>query len=115
MRHGREQGVVQPQAPLGDPLGVTAGAEIAVLAGEGEQILVGAGVAANPGKAVFEHAAGEKLVDDLGDDGAPVAVGGSEALIPDEAQLPKPLVEEPIQRRCPGLARAIDPGWCVRW
>ena len=65
--------------------GVTAGAEIARLAGEGEQKFVGAGVAENSGEAVLEEPTGQTLADDLGDDRAPVAEGGSEALVPDEA------------------------------
>jgi hypothetical protein len=34
---------------------------------------VGAGVAANPGEAVLQEAAGEELIHDLGDHRAPVA------------------------------------------
>lgn len=95
--------------------GVTAGAEIARLAGEGEQKFVGAGVAENSGEAVLEEPTGQKLADDLGDDRAPVAVGGSEALVPDEAQLAKPPVDSARLRsrppscvpRCGGEMRVV--------
>jgi hypothetical protein len=50
---------------------------------------VGAGVAANPGEAVLQAPAGEELVHDLGNDRPPVSIGGSEALVPDQAQLAK--------------------------
>jgi hypothetical protein len=43
-----------------EPLGVAAGAEVAALAGEGEQVLVGADGAAHAGEAVFQDAAGER-------------------------------------------------------
>jgi len=85
----------------GEALGVTTGAEVAALAGEGEQIFVGAGVAANPGEAVLEEAAGEEPVDDLGDHRAPVAGGRGEALVPDQAELPEVAIEEPVERGGP--------------
>jgi hypothetical protein len=46
---------------------------------------VGAGVAANPGEAVLQEAAGEELIHDLGDHRAPVATGRGEALVPHQA------------------------------
>ena len=107
MGYRGEERLVQPEAPPGQTLGVATGAEVARLAGEGEQVLVGAGVTANPGEAVLQEPAGEELLDDLGDDRAPVAVGRGEALIPDQAQLAKPPVEEPIEGRRPGPAGAI--------
>src|SRR4030042_1245215 len=75
-------------APLGGRLGVAAGTEVAALAGEGEQVLVGAGVAADAGEAVLDESAGEEPLDDRGDDGAPRAVGGGEPLVVDQAQVP---------------------------
>jgi hypothetical protein len=50
--HRREQRLVQPEAPPGDPFGVTTRAEVPGLTGEREKILVGAGVAVDPGEAV---------------------------------------------------------------
>lgn len=51
-----------------------AGAEVAALAGEGQQILVRASVAPDAREPVVERAAGEELVGDLRDDRAPPAV-----------------------------------------
>jgi len=73
--------------------GVHREAEVAALSQEGEQVLVGAGAAADPGEAVLQEPAGEKSVDDGGDDGAPRAVGGGEALVVDQAQVPETPVE----------------------
>ena len=65
--HRREQRLAQPEAPPGESLGVTTGAEVPALTGERQEILVRAGVAANPGEAVLQEAAGEELIHDLGD------------------------------------------------
>lgn len=59
VRHRREEGRVQPLRPDRQPLGVAAWAEVPALAGERQQVLVRAGVAADAGEAVLEHAAGE--------------------------------------------------------
>ena len=48
VRHGGEQGVLQPETPHRQALGVAAGTEVAALAGEGEQVLPG-----GPGSAIF--------------------------------------------------------------
>ncbi len=82
MRHRGQQGLVQPEAPPRQPFGVATGAEVARLAGEGEEVLVVAGIAADPGEAVLQETAIEKLVHDLGDHPAPVAEGRGKALIP---------------------------------
>jgi hypothetical protein len=42
VRDGGEERLVQPKGPAGQPLGVAAGTEVAALAGEGQQVLVGA-------------------------------------------------------------------------
>ena len=67
-------------------LGRAAGAEVAALAGEGQQILVRARIAADAGEAVLEDAAGEELVSDLRDDGPPRAVLAREALVVDRLE-----------------------------
>ena len=69
--HGREQRRVEPLGQYLEALGVTARAEVAALAREGQQILVRANVAADAREPVVENAAGEELVSDLCDDGAP--------------------------------------------
>ncbi|OBQ31858.1 MAG: hypothetical protein AN485_23020, partial [Anabaena sp. MDT14b] len=81
VRHRREQGRVQPLRPDRQPLGVTAGAEVAALAREREQILVRARVAPDAREAVVEHAAFEERVGHLRDHGAPRAVLACEALV----------------------------------
>jgi len=53
---------------------VPGGAEPAALAGKGQQILMLAMVAANPGESALQVAAVEEFVDDFGDDGAQGAV-----------------------------------------
>ena len=53
---------------------MTIGAEVPALAGARQQILVRARIAADAREPVVEHAAGEELVSDLRDDGAPQAV-----------------------------------------
>ena len=65
------QDLVEDEAGGGlDVFLVAGGTEPAAFAGEGQQILVFAMVAANPGKAAFKVAALEEFVDDLLDDGA---------------------------------------------
>ena len=74
--HGGED-LVEDEAGGGlDVFLVAGGTEPAAFAGEGEQILVLAVVAANAGKAALEVAALEEFVDDLGDDGAEGAEAG---------------------------------------
>ena len=83
MRHGREERGVLPLRPDFESLGMTIGAEVPALAGAREQILVRAGVAADAGEAVLQHAARKELVSDLCDDGAPWAILAREALVVD--------------------------------
>jgi len=87
----------------------------AALAREGKQILVGAGVAADPGEAVLQEPAGEESVADRGDDGVPRAVGGGEPLVvhqdraprhPGPSELPAPHPRDPSAVR--GAERATD-------
>jgi len=68
---------------------MAAGAEVAGLAGEGEEILVGAGATADPSEALLQETAGEELFHHLRDDRAPGTERRSEALVPYQAELPK--------------------------
>jgi hypothetical protein len=104
VRHRGEQGLVQPEAPPGEALGVTTRAEVTRLTGERVEVLVGAGIAADPGEAVLQDATGEELVDHLGNHAAPVAVGRGEALIPHQAELPEVAISEPVERGGPQLS-----------
>jgi len=67
VRDGRQGRCVQPLRPYGEANGVTAGAEVPALAGEGQHVLVRAGVAADTREAVLQDAAGEELVGYLAD------------------------------------------------
>ena len=78
--------VLQPEDPEREALGVTARAEIPRLAGEGEQVLMGAVAAPDPREPVVQDAAGEELVGHLAHDGAPRAVGLREPLVIDRLQ-----------------------------
>gem|GEM_PF-6685995 len=68
-------------------------------AGEGQQILVRAGVAADAREAVREHAARQKLVGYLSDDGTPRAVLAGEAVVVDRRHAQQRLVRRRAQRR----------------
>ena len=105
VRHWREERLLQPQRPERQPLGVTARTEVAALAREGEQVLVGARGAAHARETVVEDAARKELVGHFPHDGAPGAVRGREALVVDGFQRAKVVLDEPIQRgglRAPG-------------
>jgi len=67
-------------------LGSAAGAEVAARAGEREQVLVRARVATDAREPVLEHPAGEELLRDLRDDGAPRTVLAREAVVVDRLQ-----------------------------
>jgi len=69
---------------------------------------VGAGIAADPGEAVLQEPSGAESVADRGDDGTPRAVGGGEALVVDQAQVPETPVEQAIEAGCARPARSVD-------
>lgn len=71
VRHRSEQGLLQPDTPHRQALGVAAGTPVAALAGEGEQVLVPAAATAHLGEPVLQDAAGQELLDHLGDDAPP--------------------------------------------
>jgi hypothetical protein len=57
VRHGRQERRVQPLRPDRESLGVATRAEVPALAGEGQQVLVRTGVAADAREVVFEDTA----------------------------------------------------------
>jgi len=67
-------------------LGVTARAAVSARAGEGQQILVRARIAADAGEPVLQHAAREERVSDLRDHGPPWAILAREAVVVDRLQ-----------------------------
>jgi len=81
VRHRCEERGVEPLGPDREAFRVAAGTEVAILAGEREQVLVGTGITPDAREAVLEDAAGEELVRDLADDGAPRAVLARKALV----------------------------------
>ncbi len=89
-------------------LGRTTGAEVAALAGEREQILVRAGIAADARESVVEHAAGEERVSDLCDHGPTGAVLASEAVIVDRLQAMQMIGHQPKERRRLGPSGVVD-------
>src|ERR1019366_6652231 len=99
VRHGREERGVEPLGPRGEAFRVAAGTEVPTLAGEREQVLVGTVVTADAREAVLEDAAGEKLVRDRADDGAPRAVLAREALVVHRLQAVEMILHQPKQRR----------------
>ena len=95
---GCEEGLLEPETPQRQAFGVTTRAEVAALAGEGQEELVPAGVAAHPGEPVFEDPAGQVLLDYGGDDGAPVSPPVCEALVVHGGELSEMILEEAIER-----------------
>jgi hypothetical protein len=113
VRHGREERGVQPLGPDREAFRVAAGAEVPAFAGEGEQVLVGTVVTPDAREAVLEDAAGEELVRDLRDHGAPRAVLVREALVVHRLQPLHVIRHQPKQRRrlrTPGLVDAEGRG-----
>ena len=98
VRHRCEERLLQPQRPEGQPLGMTARTEVAALAREGEEVLVGTRGAAHARKAVVEDAAGEELVGHVAHDGAPGAIRASETLVVDGLQRAEVVLDERVQR-----------------
>lgn len=99
VRHGLEQRGVEPLGPEGEAFRVAAGTEVAARAGDGEQVLVATGVTADAREPMLEDAAGEALVRDLGDHGAPRAVLAREAVVVDRLQAVEMILHQPKQRR----------------
>jgi hypothetical protein len=108
VRYRREQRGVQPLRPDGQPLGVTAGAEVAARAREREQVFVRTVVTANTREPVIEHAAGEELVSDLCDDGAPWAILSRETVVIDRLQAMQMIGHQPKERRRLGTSGLVD-------
>jgi hypothetical protein len=88
--------------------GVATRTAVAALAGEREQVFVCTVVAADAGEAVVEDAAGEALVGDLCDHGAPWAVLAREALVVDCLQALQMIRHQPKQRRRLGPSGLVD-------
>jgi len=86
VRHRREERRVQPLGPNREALGVATGAEVPALAGKREQVFVRAGITADAGEAVLEHAAGEELVGHVANHRTPRAELAREALVVDRLQ-----------------------------
>ena len=86
-------------------LGRATGAEVPALAGECEQVFVCTLVAADAREPVVEHAAGEELVGDLCDDGAPWAKLAGKALVVDRLQAVQMIRHQPKKRRRLGASR----------
>ena len=73
-----------------------------------EQILVRAGVAADAGKAVLQHAAGEELLGDLRDDRTPRAVLAHETVVADRLPSVQVIRYQPQERRRLRASELVD-------
>jgi hypothetical protein len=100
MRHRGQDLLLDPLPVDQRPVLVAGPAEAAGLAGEGQQILVPAGVAVDPGEALVEVAAIEKAVQGLVLDAA--------MNVPGLAQLIRVLADAAVQGAGPRVAGAID-------
>ena len=109
VRDGEQDRLGQQRAEELDLLLVAGGAEPAPLAGERQQVLVLAVIAADAGEPALEVAAVEELVDDLRDDGAQEAVAGLVALLVDVQERGRNAADRHCQSGdCLGPARTID-------
>ena len=73
-----------------------------------EQILVHADVAADAGKAVLQHAAGEELLGDWRDDGTPRAVLAHETVVVDRLPSVQVIRYQPQERRRLRASELVD-------
>ena len=89
----------EQDAEQSPPLGGTRRTEPPLLAGERDQVLGPAAVAAHAGEAVVVDAAVEKGIDGLLDGAAPEPVAGREALLPLALDLLVGALAEAVQRR----------------
>ena len=95
--HIGEDRLLEPQTPQRQPFGMATGAEVTALAREGQQQLVLAGAAAHAGEPMLQDAAGEELLDHLGDDGPPGAPAPLEALVVDGGELLEVILDQAIE------------------
>ncbi len=118
-RHGKDElpvghvmaeGMGNPVAGLAHPALVAGGAEVAALAGEGQQLLVAAIGALEAGESGGEVAAAVEFLDDVNGVGAKrptgLAMGGSVV----SEKLAPAVVDDLPEWRGAGAARAIDGG-----
>ncbi len=108
VRHGRQERGVAPLRPDGEPLRVAAGTGVAAPTRIREQVLVGARMAVEAGEAVLEDCTREALLRHLGDDGAPRAVLGREAVIVDRLEPVQVVRYQLSERRRLGAPRCVD-------
>ena len=97
-------------------LGSAARAEVAARAGEREQILLRAGLEAEAGEAVFQHAARDKLLGDLRDDGTSRVVLAHGTVVADCLPFVQVIQHQPQERRrlrASGLVDAARRRGCV--
>ena len=108
VRQRREERGVEPLRPDREALGVATRAEVPALAGECEQVLVRAGIAADAGEPVLQHPAGEKLVGHAADHRTPRAILAREALVVDRLQAVQVIRHQPKERRCLRASGFVD-------
>ena len=109
MRDGPQDCVVQPFGEGHRPLRVTGGAEIPPLAGEREQVLVAALVAANTGETLPQVATYEIFSDDISNNRAKVSVGVGVFLRINSLKLFKMPGDKTEEGRFAGISRMPAP------
>ena len=98
VRHSRADGVCNRVSRKQRALLMATGAETSLPAGEGNEHLMEAVVAANSGKPIVQVAAGEKSTDHFSDDWAPGAVAVLIALVVGSLKLGEVAFDEPVER-----------------
>ena len=92
--------LAQEGSENGASFGVAGRADAASLAGEGDQVLVLAGVTDHPGEAMLEISAIEKGVDESIEIAPPTAVRGLEPLLPGGLDRVVVLLDQGVERGC---------------
>ena len=105
---GVEEFVLEPVGPDLEALGVTAGAEVARLAAEGNEELGLAALADDAGETVLEDAAVEEALQSSPGDVAQAPVLGLEAFFVDADEGVEEIFEQPVQRRLARSPRPVD-------
>ena len=108
MRHLFEDIHAEPLPEFHDPLLVAGGAKVAALAGEGQQVLVAAILAFDPGKAIAQVAAIQVLADHFPQIGTEESIGPLESLFVTLDEVVQVILNAAVIVRCLRIAGAGD-------
>jgi hypothetical protein len=98
VRHVGKKGLLEPDTPDRQALGMATWAEVSAFARKRQQELVLAGITAHACETVFQDPAGLELLDHFAHHRAPVPPTPRETLVVDGAELVEMIVDEAIQR-----------------